>query len=385
MKLTVGATLQDGKYLIQEIKPGRLSVTCQAVHTYLDQTVILQTFSEAVQQHSQFGQLQEQFLVKVRELAKQSSSGNHSGKISVLDYFKEGNLPFVVLKSLPKNSLEQASQNSLPQLEDWFPVSLNAPVRVTSDTVTSELSDRATSKLEVESAPELAETVLPNRDYSATQNPAIQTNGLRSTSHEPTKVTVAVGGKRSSSVQAKTHSKTQPKAQIKSQVSSLSKPRLPIALMIVALVGGATGAGMGLAFRLTSTLSGENSSPSRLSLFDREQSFSPEGDWPVQEDEIYAPEPAIEQPLYRTNPSIEYSPQPLPPETTGWTDPYPTYEIPPSPEAITPVEPIDVPPVKTNTKLPCLGIFTYSQLSPCFATVCCFHYALLFNSRIRII
>ncbi|HEY9659995.1 MAG TPA: hypothetical protein V6C65_16180, partial [Allocoleopsis sp.] len=109
MKLTVGATLQDGKYAIQEVvTQNDWSISYKATHTFLDQTVLLQTFSETAQQQPDFAQLAQQFIQRVRHLAKHPGTNN----LHVLDCFKEGNLPFVVLELA-------VDRQPLP-LNEWF-------------------------------------------------------------------------------------------------------------------------------------------------------------------------------------------------------------------------------------------------------------------------
>jgi hypothetical protein len=72
MNLTAGATLQNHKYVIQKLlRQSDLGITYEAQHAYLAQTVALQTFNETVRQRSDFEQLRQQFLSKVRSIVQQ--------------------------------------------------------------------------------------------------------------------------------------------------------------------------------------------------------------------------------------------------------------------------------------------------------------------------
>lgn len=327
MKLTVGATLQDGKYAIQEVvTQNDWSISCKATHTYLDQTVLLQTFSETAQQQPDFAQLAQQFVQRVRHLAKHPGTNN----LHVLDCFKEENLPFVVLELAP-------DRQPLP-LDEWFAC---LPHPDSSATHLPADPPNPSALLEVTPAPVIA-------DAAATVNLA---NHLMPTKPVPSAQPEAETVLPALSEFADRPSKTATARKLPPVKPSKPKAQLPIALMVMALVGGSVGAGMGVAMRLSTAANPQGGKP-HLSFFNREQSFPPNQDWPVQEEAIYTPQPAIEQPLYRT-PAEPYTPSVMPPslpaETTALPDPIYTPAAIPDPEPIE--SPAELPPLKPKARV----------------------------------
>lgn len=293
MILTVGASLQHSKYEIQDIlNLSGMGATYKATHAYLDQPVILQTFNEVAQQRNDFEQLKQQFKQKVQSLAKQPAPA-----IRILDCFEENTLPFVVLPFVP-------NQPS-PKLSDWFSV---ASPQTASASMTATPDDAF-----LEAALDVG---------TATASTATATSTLVAAT------SVAEATTATSTAQPLTGNK--PRSH-QSRLYTSAKRRLPSALMAASLIGGFVGAGMGLALRIAA-LPQENGKAA-LSFFDRDQNFPPEGSWPIRERAVYIPEPAVEQPLYRTTPFSEYtapiqtlpseSYQPyLPPTSPEETDPY---------------------------------------------------------------
>ncbi|GAB4366702.1 MAG: hypothetical protein Kow00121_04370 [Elainellaceae cyanobacterium] len=297
MSLTTGSALQGNKYVIEAIlNQCELGITYRANHTYLDQSVVLQTLNQAAQQRQDFPQLKQQFMQNVQAASKQPSS------VRVLDGFEEEGLPFVVL---------QCASEQVPTLSDWLSLPASIEVQNTNTSLQANTTESSAVSLAQEA-------------HTSATSP------LQATVIEPVTQADRPLASHASTAQAKmpTPAPSSRSLYLFSS-SSKAKPRLPVALMVVALLGGCTGAGMGFALRLSSA-SPEGANKPRLTLFNREQSFPSEGRWPIQERPVYTSEPTIEQPLYRTTP--EYVPdasiEPLPLETAPFS-PSPLPEIEP--------------------------------------------------------
>ncbi|NJO42692.1 MAG: hypothetical protein HC865_19260 [Cyanobacteria bacterium RU_5_0] len=332
MKLTTGATLQSNKYVIQELlNQSDFGVTYQAIHIYLDQTVFLQTLNEVVRPRSDFAQLQQQFMAGVRWLVKDPATH----PIRVLDCFEEDGIPFVVLEFTPGQPP--------PKLSDWLTLSLEttspeavfpaipSPIALTSE---APVSNIPYDVVQPEAAPPevilpvmqtatiaLSSDVSPGNSSTSTLDSSIHAESLN-----PVPRSIASLETRS----AFQNNGATGTASVKiGHNSSYFKPkrRLPVSLIVVSLIGGFVGAGAGLALRL----SHEPEAGGTIPLFSREQSFPPEGNWPISED-TYVPDfGGVEQPIYRTSPPSEYgSPeiQSPPPD-----DNFPVYSAPYSPDA----------------------------------------------------
>jgi eukaryotic-like serine/threonine-protein kinase len=115
MKLTVGETLQGGKYRLDELlNQGGFGVTYRATHTLLHQAVVIKTLSTSLHSQKDFDQLQERFITEARCLAK----FQHPNIVRVSDFFSERGLPFIVMDYIPGQTLaELADRNPLSEAQ----------------------------------------------------------------------------------------------------------------------------------------------------------------------------------------------------------------------------------------------------------------------------
>lgn len=288
MNLTAGTTLQNQKYVIQKLlDQSDLSVTYQAQHAYLEQPVILQSLNENLRQRSDFAQLQQQFLAKVRSQAQQTL-----GAARVLDCFSEQGIPFVVFERVPGQPL--------PQFTDWFSV---LPIQ------TVDSNDSNQTVVSVASP----ETVFATA-FSDPATHSIFSEGTLPPTPAPAQTFQQITPQDSPSL-----------AMVGTEIADIPQPKLrskalmPLALIFVTMMGGILGAGFGLSLRLASTRPQADGNSSRLtpSLFSREQTFPAKADWPISETPQRFTSPiTVEEPVYRVNPTFEtYSEndlQPLP-------------------------------------------------------------------------
>jgi hypothetical protein len=358
MELTVGTTLQGNKYVVQEIlNQTEQEITCKATHTYLDQAVVLQTFNPSLQQQDTFAHLKQQFIAGVRSIAKQTARP----PLQVLDYFEENGLPFVVLPLSP----------ALPKLNDWLSSSSpTAPTAPTSLTAIPAVPDAVAQSAEIGSTlPSSSSTIVP---------PVVESKPVSTTSaavsDRPVATVAAQSSATTPSLNQPTRSRTyepiifRPTSRSNAATpaidagdkaaplrSSQNRPKnkFPVMLMVIAVTSGLVGVGTGLALRFAPSPQ-QNGAKPRLSFFQRQQTFPPEGTWPVRQRPIYTPpEPTIEQPLYRAAPPSDYSdPTLLPSPSFDAPAPDPALEEPPPlPEYTPPAEDLEAP-LKAEPKLP---------------------------------
>lgn len=292
MSLIAGATLQNQKYVIQKLlHQSDFGVTYQARHAYLEQDVVLQTLNLALRHRSDFQQIRQQFLNKVRSIAQETHS------VRVLDCFEEGELPFVVF--------ELAPGQAPPQLMDWFPLMPHTvnPFATVAHTVAHGEGPQNSAPVpshggpshggssRVENVLATAETIPPAPGFA--------------TSSELKEPAPSVTGKTTVKT-AVAHSPMQ-----STPPRSRSKGWMPIALVSLSMFGGLLGAGFGLSLRLANTsanqASGEITPKLPSYLFSREQPFPAEADWPVSETpQFFTTDPTpIEEPVYRINSGAE--------------------------------------------------------------------------------
>ncbi|MBD3882976.1 hypothetical protein IFO70_14510 [Phormidium tenue FACHB-886] len=314
MTLTAGATLQGSKYVIQaRLHQSDFGVSYKATHTLLNQPVVLQTLNPVVRQRADFAAVRQQFIEGARSLSYRET-------VRVLDCFEEEGLPVVVLQPI-------AGQEPL-KLSDWLQLSpepspqptenasANAPTsseaeaalpkepseppteqlnakQLDTEQLDAEQSDKAAPK--ADDAPDVL-PVLPAPELPASAVPSPQT----------TQATVPVAPKSLLLPSLPTS-----KSRTRDFVEPSPKRKLPMALVITALVGLGLGAGTGLALRYQSVPqsreAGANTPRSAPSLFSREQSFPPEGGWPIEEvPNLFPTEPKVEEPVYRSAPVPDY-------------------------------------------------------------------------------
>lgn len=314
MELTIGTALQGNKYVIQEVlRQGDVEVMYQATHTYLDQPVLLRSLSPACQQRDNFEQVKQQFIAEVRSQVRQSTS-------SILDCFEENQLPFVVLQFKPEQFPEQFPEHSPT-------TTMSASVNASNASNASHARDNAADNISLKDAPQTDLVEAFDAAFLANSQPHPLVANVpepsepsadrvsRGNAYEPI-VFHPVPSSESAVVAA---SNGHRRSVGKESLQSLKRFKtMPLALLTVALVGGCIGIGTGLALRFDAAQSQAGNKP-RLSLFNSEQSFPSEGNWPIQD--WSTPEPTIEQPFYRTAPSPEYDPSTTIPPLSGETVP----------------------------------------------------------------
>ncbi len=105
MKLQMGATLQSGKYQLNQVM-GResLGATYLAIQTLLQQPVVIKTLDPSLQITQRFPQLKIRFTEETRLLAR----CQHPSIVRVLDFFQEDGLPFLVMEHIPGQTLYES-------------------------------------------------------------------------------------------------------------------------------------------------------------------------------------------------------------------------------------------------------------------------------------
>lgn len=114
MKLTVGGTLQGGKYILDAILgQGGFGVTYKATHTYLHQPVVIKTLNDSFNHEADFEPLRQRFIAEARRLAR----FQHPHIVRVSDFFEEQNLPFIVMDYIPGQTLADLVREPLPEAQ----------------------------------------------------------------------------------------------------------------------------------------------------------------------------------------------------------------------------------------------------------------------------
>ncbi|MBD1822239.1 protein kinase [Cyanobacteria bacterium FACHB-DQ100] len=116
MKLRIGASLQNGKYQLNQVL-GResLGATYLATQTLLQQSVVIKTIDPSLQVMQSFPQLKTRFIEETRLLAR----SQHPSIVRVLDFFQEDGLPFLVMEYIPGQTLhDRISTFNAPHLTE---------------------------------------------------------------------------------------------------------------------------------------------------------------------------------------------------------------------------------------------------------------------------
>lgn len=112
IKLTVGKTLQNGKYFLDAVlSQGGLGITYRATHTYLTQTVVIKTLAEDLHDRADFNRFQQRFVGEAQLLAR----FQHPNIVRVSDFFEESGLPFIVMDYVPGETLAEIKATPLPE------------------------------------------------------------------------------------------------------------------------------------------------------------------------------------------------------------------------------------------------------------------------------
>ena len=103
MGTLVGKHLQNRKYTLdQELGRGGFGITYKATLHSLEQTVVVKTLDNALEQDPNFFQFQKQFQAEAKRLALCI----HPNIVRVLDFFTEDGLPFIVMEYIPGQTLD---------------------------------------------------------------------------------------------------------------------------------------------------------------------------------------------------------------------------------------------------------------------------------------
>lgn len=348
MELTIGTALQGSKYVIQEVlSQGDVEVMYKATHTYLDQPVLLRSLSPACQQRDDFGQVKQQFIAEIRSQVKQSTP---SSSAAILDCFEEDQLPFVVLQFKPEQFPQHSQTATMPTAVDA--VASAAPENISlkdaislEDAPQTDLVEAFDAAFHASSEPHPVVASVP-----AMSEPPVD-RVSRGNAYEPIVFHPIPSSESAVAAASNGHRQTVDVGVGLFQSSLKRCKTMPLALLAIALIGGCVGVGTGLALRFDAAQSQAGDKP-RLSLFNSEQSFPSEGNWPIQD--WSTPEPTIEQPFYRTAPSPEYNPAttipPLPSETVPSLEPDGEEPKPLSEDLGLPQD--SMPPITPQPKLP---------------------------------
>ncbi|MER3432336.1 MAG: hypothetical protein C4288_02640 [Leptolyngbya sp. ERB_1_1] len=116
MKLGMGATLQNGKYQLNQVLGCEsLGATYLATQTLLQQPVVVKTIDPSLQITQSFPQLKNRFIEETRLLAR----CQHPSIVRVLDFFQEDGLPFLVMEYIPGQTLyDRVSTQNAPSLTE---------------------------------------------------------------------------------------------------------------------------------------------------------------------------------------------------------------------------------------------------------------------------
>lgn len=298
MTLTAGSVLQQGKYVVQTVlKQTRFSTTYQAIHTYLDQPVMLQTMHDSLRDRDNFTQLSHQFITEVRYLVRHQPSA-----IEVLDCFVETSMPFMVLKSTSPGAI---AQDALPDIDTWLKALLPDPIGPTLPNLMPDGSAVTSNPpTVVESLPaDLAESVDRIGASPQTIAPSVTTEMAAppSTDAISTTKTTAVSPLKLS----------QGSKILVGQAASLKRHRrLPLALLMASVIAGIGGASFGFTLRLQRPHTLNSSGGLGKTFFNREQAFPATDQWPETEIPEIPPDGVIdgmqiEQPDYRNSGSLD--------------------------------------------------------------------------------
>jgi hypothetical protein len=300
MSLTVGTTLQNGKFVIEAIlRQSDFGVTYQATHPSINRSVVLQSFNEVLRQRNDFDLLRQKFLQEVLLFSKQPSD-----TVQVIDCFEENDMPFVVL--------EFDSKTSIPYLSDWLEIPLEEPIQEATQPTNASALESALAAAFPEAPPEAVVIAAPNAPLSVVEmgREEIAIADAEELVPVPAEPVAALPPtlKSFSLSDTTTNGSRNGVTVLVSEQSLKPKKWMPLVLMMTALITGFGGVGLGLALRSKPTPQADN--PSRLSSgwFGRDQSFPPKQEWPITETpNLYPPSSAFEQPLYQPSPPVRDS------------------------------------------------------------------------------
>jgi len=111
MNLAPATVLQQGKYKINAtLGIGGFGITYRAIHTHLNQTVVLKTLNESLRQHPESAQFQQQFIAEAQRLSR----CQHPNIVRVIDFFEEAGQSFIAMDYIPGQTLAQIVEIGQP-------------------------------------------------------------------------------------------------------------------------------------------------------------------------------------------------------------------------------------------------------------------------------
>ena len=111
MNLAPATVLQQGKYKINAtLGIGGFGITYRAIHTHLNQTVVLKTLNESLRQHPESAKFQQQFIAEAQRLSR----CQHSNIVRVIDFFEEAGQSFIAMDYIPGQTLAQIVETDGP-------------------------------------------------------------------------------------------------------------------------------------------------------------------------------------------------------------------------------------------------------------------------------
>ena len=111
MNLAPATVLQQGKYTINAtLGIGGFGITYRAIHTHLNQTVVLKTLNESLRQHPASAQFQQQFIAEAQRLSR----CQHSNIARIIDFFQEAGQSFIAMDYIPGQTLAQIVETGQP-------------------------------------------------------------------------------------------------------------------------------------------------------------------------------------------------------------------------------------------------------------------------------
>ncbi len=277
-----GSSLQNGKYVIQAVlHQSDFGVTYQAMHTFLEQSVIIQTFNDSLRDHSNFAQLRQMFA----EEARKRSSASGSQPFKIVDGFEEGEMPFAVI--------QLGANQPVPKLREWLPLTkLIIPAAVTAANGTADGTANGTVLQETAQAI-ATNAMLANGTASSmgasVQSPDLAASGVNSSVNSGVALTETAAQSATAQPTVALASPPQQRPPVR-PLKSKKRHLLPIALVITASMAGLAGASVGWLLRFNPSPATAGNGPAEVPFnLGGEQTFPPTANWPITEQSDVTP------------------------------------------------------------------------------------------------
>jgi len=274
MTLTVGNTLQHGRYTIDALlHQDDVGISYQAQDFNLDRVVLIQTPCVVLGDRPDAADLTRQFIAEARHRSKAPASDLH-----VLDCFIENELPYVVMAFQPGKVL--------PSLALWLAelelAELEMDASPRAESSTADPADLADSTVALDAAP------APALPMSDTEEAPAMVGSMAATPippevsgySQPDSAQMPTALENGAAKNRKKPGKTATPQIFISEKPRRSRPWIPLTLMVTATVGGFAGALFGWQIRQGKSLS--DVVPVVGPQLNTEQSFPPIEGWPVE-------------------------------------------------------------------------------------------------------